>query len=202
MRRIWLALAAALLTVAALAAAALAHDARSWRDGLAVGDERFAAAPASARWHAQTWLPGDPAGTALAASGDVALREAVQDFLAALHTGRGFDNGEHRARVRSAAESALARVAAGANPEEASQANDLLGVLQALGSGATAEELALASFQAAVRADPSNTAAKANLELTLRRLQAIRSRRGPGNGSGPRGSGRRGAGSGTPGRGY
>ena len=123
-------------------------------------------------------------------------------FVVAVHTRRGFDNGESRARARSAAEAALTAVAADAPPAAASQANDLLGVLEALGPRATADELAVASFRAAVRADPSNLDAKLNLELALRRLRATSVRRGPGNGSGPRSSGQRGAGAGTPGRGY
>ena len=162
----------------------------------------MARAPARARWTAQTWLPGDPGGRAMGVPRDVSLRRAVQLYVAAIETGRGFDAGETRSRARSAAESALAAVAAGSSPVAASQANDLLGVLEALGPRETADELAAASFRAAVRADPSNLDAKLNLELALRRLRATQVRHGPGTGSGARGTGRRGAGSGTPGRGY
>ena len=202
MRRRRLAAAAIAAAAAAVCAAALAHDARSWRDGLHRGDQLYARAPVRARWDAGTWFPGDPAGRMVHASEDVDLRRAVQLFVVAVHARRGFDNGESRARARSAAEAALTAIAADAAPTTASQANDLLGVLEALGPRATADELAVASFRAAVRADPSNLAAKVNLELALRRLRATSVRHGPGNGSGPRGSGRRGAGGGTPGRGY
>ena len=202
MSRRWLAAAAVAAAAAAACAAVIAHDARSWHEALASGDELYARAPARARWSTGTRFPGDPAGRAVHASQDVDLRRAVQMFVAAVHARRGFDNGESRARVRSAAEAALTAIAADAPPAAASQANDLLGVLEALGPAATADELAVASFQAAVRADPSNVDAKLNLELALRRQRATSIRRGPGNGSGPRGSGRRGAGSGTPGRGY
>jgi hypothetical protein len=195
-------LAAVAAAAAAACAAVIAHDARSWHEALASGDELYTRSPARAHWSPWTWLPGDPAGRAVDASQDVELRRAVQLFVLAVHARRGFDNGESRARVRSAAEAALTAIAADAPPAAASQANDLLGVLEALGPAATADELAVASFQAAVRADPSNVDARLNLELALRRQRTTSIRRGPGNGSGPRGSGRRGAGSGTPGRGY
>ena len=182
--------------------ALVAHDARSWREALQGGDQVYVHSPTQARWGAGTWFPGDPAGLAVHASRDVDLRRAVQMFVVAVHTRHGFDNGESRARARSAAEAALTAVAADAPRAAASQANDLLGVLEALGPRATADELAVASFRAAVRADPSNLDAKLNLELALRRLGATSVRRGPGNGSGPRSSGQRGAGGGTPGRGY
>ena len=202
MNRKWLVAACVAAAGAAACSAAIAHDARSWRDGLKRGDEVYSHAPAQARWAPHTWLPGDPVGRAVGASRDVALRRAVQLYVAAIQAHRGFDAGETRSRVRSAAESALAAVATEGSPAAASQANDLLGVLEALGPGNTADELALASFRAAVRADPANLDAKTNLELALRRLRATQVRQGPGTGSGARGTGRRGAGSGTPGRGY
>jgi hypothetical protein len=200
--RAWLVAASVAAASAAACSAAIAHDARSWRDALRSGDETYSRAPARARWTAGTWLPGDPVGGAVQVSRDVDLRRAVQLYAAAVQARRGFDAGESRSRARSAAEGALAAVAAGASPAVASQANDLLGVLQALGPRETADELAAASFRAAVRADPTNLDAKANLELALRRLRATQVRRGPGTGSGARGIGRRGAGSGTQGRGY
>ena len=188
-RRRLFAAAAAAAALCAAVIAMVAHDARAWRDALQGGDRVYVHAPTRARW-------------AVHASADVDLRRAVQMFVVAVHTRRGFDNGESRARARSAAEAALTAVAANAPPAAASQANDLLGVLETLGPRATADELAVASFRAAVRADPSNLDAKLNLELALRRLRATSVRRGPGNGSGPQSSGHRGAGAGTPGRGY
>ncbi len=201
MSRRWLAAAAAAAAVAAAGTAAVAHDARAWRDALTGGDALYTQAPSRGRWNATTWLPGDPAGRLARTAEDVSLRRAVRLFVVATHTPRGFDAGESRARRRSAAGAALTSVAATASARAASQANDLLGVLEALGPRPD-DELAVASFQAAVRADPSNVDAKTNLELALRRLQARGVRRGPGNGTGPRNGGRRGAGSGTPGRGY
>ena len=202
MKRGWLLVACVVVFGAAVCCVVIAHDARAWRDALKTGDAIYARAPARARWIADAWLPGDPVGRALGASRDVELRRAVQLYVAAIEARRGFDAGETRLRARSAAESALAAVAARASPAAASQANDLLGVLQALDRSGTGDELAVASFRTAVRADPSNLDAKVNLELALRRVRATQVRHGPGTGSGARGTGRRGAGSGTPGRGY
>jgi hypothetical protein len=193
-------LAAVVAGLVALFAFAVVHDARSWRSAISRGDARFAQT-GSAHWEANSWLPGGPVRRLLGLENEVALRRAVVAFVVADHAGRGFDNGEHQARVRSAATVALAAVAAGGSPTQSAQADDLLGVLVSSGGG-TADEQAIAAFQAAVRADPTNADAKYNLELALRRALPTGVRRGPGNGSGTGGTGRRGAGSGTPGRGY
>ena len=108
-----------------------------------------------------------------------------------------------RPRVRGAAEATLAGVAAGSGePAQASQAFDLLGILafsdSTSGRRATPVERSLAAFENAVRRDPDNTAAKYNLELLLRLLEAEGERRGPNAAPGParrrptrRGHGRR-----------
>jgi hypothetical protein len=199
MRRAALAFAA-VAALAALVAVGLAHDARSWRSAIARGDARYARTATDARWNPRTWLPGDPAAQLLPVEREVALRRAVQAFVVAERTGNGFDNGETRARVRSAATVALSNVTATGTAAQDSQARDLMGIL--LSSGGGTDDDAVAAFQAAVRADPSNAAARYNLELALRRALPTGVRQGPGNGSGSSGSGRRGAGSGTPGRGY
>ena len=151
-------------------------------------------------------LPGDPIGRALGAEGELRYRSAVQTFTTALRTERGFDNGERRARVRSAAEALLSEVATTAAPAKAGQAQTLLGVLVASGGrvtgGESAQERARSAFETAVRIDPANVDAKYDLELLLRRERPTATGEGRDNGSGPRGSSQRGAGSGTPGRGY
>ena len=118
----------------------------------------------------------------------------------------GFDNGVNQTRVRSGAEIVLSDLAANGTAADASQAGDLLGVLVAkagrVTGGITADDRARSAFEAAVRRDPSNTDAKYNLELLLRRTKATTTRQGPGSGSGALAHGRRGAGAGTPGRGY
>ena len=198
--------AAGALVVAAALLAFLAHDVLAWRSAISDGDARFRTHPEAATWRAGTWLPGDPAARLLALDDDVALRRGVQAFVVAVRTPRGFDNGETRARVRSGAEVRLEDLAAHAAPGAASQAGNLLGVLVAgtgqVTGGITADDRARAAFEAAIRRDPGNPAAKYNLELLLRRTSAKATRQGPGSGSGSLGHGRRGAGSGTPGRGY
>ena len=188
--------AAVVLLVVAAGFAAAAHDLAGWRDVLRGDDVRVARA----------WLPGDPVRSALAVDEELALRRAVRSFRAAYTTGRGFDNGVTRASRRSVAEVRLSDVAAHGSPADASRAGNLLGVLVAGGGrvtgGINADDRARSTFEAAVRRDPTNAAAKYNLELLLRRTRATATRQGPGSGSGALGRGRRGAGSGTPGRGY
>jgi hypothetical protein len=196
---------AAGLVVLAAALAVVAHDLLAWRSALSTGDAHFDASPAAAQWSASTWLPRDPAGR-LTLEDDLALRRAVRAFVVAERTPRGFDNGERQSRVRASAEAALTEAAVRGSASRASQADNLLGVLVATAGrvtgGVTADDRARAAFESAVRADPKNGDAKYNLELLLRRSRAAGTRRGPGSGSGPRGTGRRGAGAGTPGRGY
>jgi hypothetical protein len=188
--------AAVLLVVVCAGLAAAAHDVLAWRDVLRGRDVRVA----------RTWLPGDPVGAALAVDDVLAQRRAVRSFRVAYTTGRGFDNGVTRTTRRSIAEVRLADVAAHGSLAAASQAGNLLGVLVVGGGrvsdGLTADDRARSTFEAAIRRDPTNAAAKYNLELLLRRTRATATRQGPGTGSGALGRGRRGAGSGTPGRGY
>ena len=146
--------------------------------------------------------------TVRARSGDAdsRLRSAVAAYEVAARAGRGFDGGMTRASLRSRAQALLTEVAIGEDREAAAQADVLLGVLAAGGgrsaAGETPDELSRGFFETAVRLDDGNVAAKFDLELAVRRLQAVGARTGAGQGSGPRGGGRRGAGAGLPGRGY
>jgi hypothetical protein len=196
-------IAAALALVLAAILALLAADVRAWRDTMRADDLRFrVSGPSEADWNTSTLLPPRVSRATLDVDDDRALSRGVAAFRAA-DRARGFA----RPRVRGAAEAALAEVAAGADaPGHASQAFDLLGILafsdSTSGRRATPVERSLAAFENAVRRDPDNTAAKYNLELLLRLLEAEGERRGPNPTPGPRGSGRRGAGTGTPGQGY
>jgi hypothetical protein len=199
--------AAIALVLAAVVCGLAAHDVLAWRSAIAQGDARLRSQhPARAYWKANAVLPGDPARSMLALDDDLALRRGVHAFVAAIGTPRGYDNGATRTRVRSGAEVLLGDLAAQADAKAASQADNLLGVLVAgsgvVTGGITADDRARASFEAAIRRDSTNEAAKYNLELLLRRTRAQGTRQGPGSGSGALGHGRRGAGSGTPGRGY
>lgn len=196
-------LLAALALVLAAVFALLAADVRAWRDTMRADDVRFRLTRSpETDWNTSTLLPAGVSRGALDVDDDRALRRGVAAFRAA-DQARGFA----RPRVRGAAEAALADVAGGGGePAQASQAFDLLGILafsdSTSGRRATPVERSLAAFENAVRRDPGNTAAKYNLELLLRLLDAEGERRGPNAAPGPRGGGRRGAGTGTPGQGY
>ena len=152
-------------------------------------------------------LVGNVAEDVLGTRQHVALRRAVRAFQAAEATPFGFDNGATQARVRALAQGELASLASSANGATASQVDDLLGVLAwgsvnaPLGVVDPADR-AVGSFSDAARLDPSNTAAKFNLELALRALEARGTRQGPNAGTGPKATGQHGAGAGTPGEGY
>jgi hypothetical protein len=163
------------------------------------------------RWeHARDRPPTLVGGVAehlLGTSDDVALARAVRAFVAAERAPFGFDNGQAQARTRALAQAQLADVAATAGGPQASQADDLLGVLAWGGVRAPVgvvdpADRAVSAFTDAARLDPSNRAAKFNLEVALRALQSRGVRRGPSPNSGPRGTGHSGAGAGTPGKGY
>jgi hypothetical protein len=138
--------------------------------------------------------------------GDARLRAAIVAYEAAAGAARGFDSGLTRTVLRSRAQALLTEVAVADDRRDAAQADVLLGVLAAGGgrsaAGQTPDELSRDLFETAVRLDNENVAAKFDLELAVRRLRAVGSRSGAGQGSGPRGGGRRGAGAGLPGRGY
>jgi hypothetical protein len=196
-------IAATVALVLAAVLALLAADVRTWRDTLRADDLRVQLSPSSqVDWDTSTLLPTGIARSVLDIDDDRELRRGIAAFRAA-DRARGFA----RPRVRGAAEAALAEVAASNDAHaHASQAFDLLGILafsdSTSGRRATPVERSLAAFDNAVRRDPGNTAAKYNLELLLRLLEAEGERRGPNPTPGPRGSGRRGAGTGSPGQGY
>jgi hypothetical protein len=143
----------------------------------------------------------------LGTSDDIALRRAIDRFVVAEHTPYGFDNGANQARVRALAQGNLADVVAVASARQASQADDLLGILAWGGTRAPTgavdpADRAVSAFTDAARLDPHNTAAAFNLELALRALQSHGVRQGASPSSGIRGTGHSGAGAGVAGQGY
>ena len=82
----------------------------------------------------------------------------------------------------------------------------LLGILAATddseADASVADKRAAETFEAAIRADPTNEDAKYNLELVLRRIKVVGSREGAGGSSGDFGDSLPGAGAGLPGSGY
>lgn len=186
----------------------LAADVVRWRDAIEHGR----------RAHAT--VPGGAARRLLALDDDLALRRAVLLYRGVAGQARRYDPTLVR-RARIGAELALADVGASQSGSQASQADDLLGILAFADStsgadtspfgsvfgGATAGtpppvEGSVGAFQNAVQLDGRNEAAKYNLELVLRLLRANGQRAGGTPSAGPRGGGKRGAGGGTPGRGY
>jgi hypothetical protein len=176
----------------ALVVCALAVDVGRWRH---VGD------------HAPATLLGGSAERVLGTHDDVALRSGIRAFVRAERTPYGFDNGQTQTRVRAAAEAELAGVASGAPPSEASQADDLLGVLAWGGTEAPPGVLdpadrAVQAFTDGARLDPANTDAAFNLELALRALAPHGVRPGSNPNAGTEGRGNSGAGAGLAGEGY
>jgi len=188
-----LGLAVALAAVAVLAAL-LAADVGSWRHAFAQGDAVYAVTPGRATWTPPTVLGGASARL-LGTGDDVTLRRGLQLYAAAVAVPDRLDTADELQSLRAQAQQALVRAS---NGRDASQAETLLGAL-AFGQSA---DTAIADFTNAVRSDPTNTAAKYDLELLLRSSAAKGSRSGASPGGAFGKGGRRGAGGGVPGNGY
>jgi len=201
---------AAALALAALAAAALAGllaaDVRAWRDTLRRDDAAFARSPATPGWRAGAVLPFRLGERVAGVEGDVALRRAVQGFLAVDGVRARLDDALEVEGARAEVENELAGAARAGDRRSASQASDLLGILlfgdtaRGAAGDPTRVQESIAAFTDAVRLDPGNVAAKFNLELALRQLAAHGVRVGPGLGGGAS-TGRRGASGGAAGGG-
>jgi hypothetical protein len=205
----WLRVGLALFAlVLALMAVLLAVDVGRWRSALDAGDRRAAAAPAAdVDWVPSATLPFDPARRLVGLADDIALRRAIRAYVIAVHTGKGFDNGQTRAVRRDEAESALEGVILRGSPEQVAHADVLLGVL-AFGTSSAPVGVAqpgarsVDAFAEAARLDPSDTAAAFDLELALRALAPVGTRPGSNPSSGGQGHGTKGAGAGLPGSGF
>jgi hypothetical protein len=201
-----------LLAVLALALACvailLASDVGRWRSQLTAGDRAAAADPAAdIDWTPSTRVPFDPARRLVGLGDDIALRRAIRAYVIAARTGRGFDNGQTRAVRRDEAESALEGVILRGSQVQVVHADVLLGVL-AFGTSsapvgvAPPGERSVDAFTEAARLDPSDTAAKFDLELALRALAPVGTRPGSLPSTGGQGHGTKGAGAGLPGSGF
>lgn len=203
--RIVLAIIAMVLAAVSLL---LAVDVGRWRSQLAAGDRTMVAQPgAEIRWTPPTLVPFDPARSLVGPGDDIALREAIRDFVIARHTGRGFDNGAEQSLRREIAESALEGVVLTGSPLQVARADVLLGVLAFNTSSAPAGvtppgERSVDAFTEAARLDPSDTAAKFDLEVVLRALTPTGTRPGSNPSAGGKGHGGHGAGAGLPGSGF
>jgi hypothetical protein len=197
--------AAAVALVLAAALLLVAVDVGRWRSTMRADDLAFRAG-ASPSWHAAELLPFSH--RLLAVDDDRQLRHGMVLFRRAPSARGAVEPGFAR-RARSDAEVALAQAAEQSAGAQASQADDLLGVLAfsdstsgGAGGRASPVERSIAAFETAIRLDRGNDSAKHNLELVLRLVRAHSHRSSTGPSPGTRGSGRRGAGGGTPGRGY
>ena len=154
-----------------------AFDARAWQTSVRRDDIRFRALPDHAKlWHPATILPFDPAGAALGTSDALAWRRTLQSFWY-VHIGSNPETRANLPTLRARAQAQLlSMIRSGTTASERSDAANLLGVLiittpVAAGSN-NAIELVLKNsityFQQAIALDPSDAAAKQNLELVLR----------------------------------
>lgn len=199
---------AVVLLVAAVSAALLAVDLRSWRTAVARGDARFALAPSSASWETRTMFPFDPARSILGLPSQLELRAAAKQFVHLRAVGNGVDNGYSESLARGALEETLTRIAAGPDRVRDSDAALMLGILafadtRQRGAAAPAPvEQSVGDFQDAVADDPANADAKYDLELLLRYLVATGTRTGSNGSSAGPAKGHKGAGAGQAGTGY
>jgi hypothetical protein len=196
--------------VAILLAAALllaAADVQRWRATMRRDDLAFRAG-ASPSWNAGELVPFGLSRRVLAVGDDRALRQAMVLYRRAPGARAVLERRSAR-RARSDAEVALARAAEQSRGAQASQAQDLLGVLVfsdstsgGAGRRASPVERSIAAFETAIRLDRDNESAKHNLELVLRLVRSRGRRPTSGPSPGTNANGQRGAGGGTPGRGY
>lgn len=200
--------AAVVLAVVAVLAALLAADTRSWRSALDRGDAAFAVSPAHAKWTPSTHL-GGLAGSILGVGDDVAMRRGIALYRQVASRQESLSNQLDVEALRARAERALARPArpGSSDPGLASQARTLTGILAfgasaKGGGGLSPADQAISDFTGAITTDPSDTAAKYNLELLLRLAAAGGSRHGSGPTNGFGRTGRQGAAGGAPGSGY
>lgn len=196
---------AAVLAAAAVCAALLANDIRATRNALRNGDVVYAATPSRASWTANTTF-GGAASSLLGDQDDIDFRQALQHYVNASKLQLRLDNAVDVEGVRGRAQDILEQAARTDNPQRASQALTLLGILayRSAASGTTQSQVdaAISDFTDATRADPENADAAFDLELLLRLTTAHGSRVQPGQGGGFGRVGRRGAGGGQPGSGY
>jgi hypothetical protein len=199
---------AVLALLAALVLVLVAIDVGRWRDAIDSGDRTSATNPlATIDWRPSTIVPFDPAARIVRLGDDIALREAIHDFLVARHTGEGFDNGDQRTVRQDVAQAALEEVVLSGSPRQVAEADVLLGVLafdrsSTIGGTADPGAQSVQAFTDAARLVPSDTAAKFDLELVLRALTPVGTRPGSNPSAGSKGHGQHGAGAGLPGGGF
>jgi len=174
-RRRTLIVAAAVLCLGAAAVAALlATDVRAWQSAVRADDARAVAHPAAAMPRgADEVLPFHAARSLLGLEDDLDLRRALILFRAGYSGIPSRDQSMAGSAARAQAEAALERVVhASGDSSRASAAANLLGVLELVDASAGVHNessvgRAIVELQNAVRLDPGDDDAKANLELAM-----------------------------------
>jgi hypothetical protein len=206
-RRTLLLVAAAICLCAAAAAAMLATDVGAWRSALRAGDAEAAADPSAATVPtADELLPFHAARSLLGLDDDLAFRRALVLFHDGYSGIPSHDQSSAGTEARAEAEATLERIVRSeGDGARASAAANLLGVLELVDASAGSSlggsvDRAIVELQNAVRLDPGDADAKANLELALGLAPPDSPFRSTRHGS----SGRRrgGASQTSPGRGY
>jgi hypothetical protein len=171
--------AAAVLVAIAVLAAVLAHDVRSWRDTLRDDAGRYALSPgAQEQWTAATYLPAGLSARLLGVAPDRHWLSALRFFALAKAADLSQGITPATQRLLQTAEAALTRTVNDPDPARASQAYTLLSAILFKDSQSSyvpdvaIYAASLAAMQNAVRADPANEQARADLELLLRQFQA------------------------------
>lgn len=206
-RRYW-PLGVALLALAgAVLLTLIARDAQRWEDSLERGDLRFAISPGPEDlWEPRARLVDGAARNLLGLDDDLEFRRAARLFRQS-RPRAGAQRTQADLAVAARARSALAEIETSdqeaARRSAAASALGILSLSDAVGDSSQAAlffRKGIAKFTKAVRLDPGNREAMANLELVLRLSQAAVSRvdeaegvRGGGTSAGA-GRGGRGAG--------
>jgi hypothetical protein len=162
--------------------ALLAVDVHAWQTALRRDDVRFTRFHKEPRlWRSPALLPGDPAEQVLGLGSALAYRHAVQLFWIS-QFGLPRAARETITPTRVTAGNDLQALADSAKTDaERSRAANLLGVLTITTPNASKDQtfqLAQTYFQQAIAADPTDYAAKANLELVLRLERPLKAKAG------------------------
>lgn len=173
-RRLLLCIGAVLCLSAGTLAALLASDVRGWQTAVRASNARAVGDPSSGVPSAPDQiLPFHFARSLLGLDDDLALRRALV-LVRRGYTGiPSYDQSTAGSQARAQAETALARVIQAGGGRRRAAAANLLGALAFVDSLAGAGqatkpvERSIVEFQNAIRLDPRNGEAKANLELAL-----------------------------------
>lgn len=171
--------AAVLALSIAVLVALLAHDVRSWRNTLRNGAMTYAISPtAPVQFTAPTYLPAGVSSRLLAVNRDRRSLSALRFFARAHALDLSVAYRQAGQHLLHTTERALTLAAQDPNGTRAAQAYSLLAVVllkdaRVSFTGDLAPYLiAMSAMQNAVRVDPGNEQAAANLELLLRQFRA------------------------------